>query len=633
MKTLPVAARLYLVLLWLAAAILVVYSLVSGSFTLVLSVMLLGWVPLYVLADYYEFVLEVGHGNRVSMTVSDAPAIFLAAVAGPVGTVAIVAGTLIVDVLRRRPWYKTLFNGALRCITYTALVGIHTFFVAPDAPPFDGPAGLAAYGVMAGTYYVLNTLLVATVLAFSTRRPLLQVYRDSYRTAHWVHFATTPFGALAAVVWYANAWLLPLCVLPLLLLRRWFKTSADLQLQSRRNEALAHEQAELAAERERLLAELRTKQDELVRSSKLAALGTFAAGIGHEFNNLLAGMLGFAQLGLSSDDVREKDEALDVAVRLAMRGRSITGGLLTFARRRDSQHVPYLLDMVVEETLALVERELGKENISVTRRLAPVPETMCDPGQIQQVLLNLVNNARDAMREQGGGTLTVSLDERDGVIELAVSDTGPGIPPHLLDNIFQPFVTTKGALNGSAMPGTGLGLAISHGIVESHGGTLAAHSPPGEGATLIVRLPLMRAAAPPGVPARRDLPPLRVLLVDDDVDVAQALARLLEGGGHHVAVAESGAAALQAYGAYHYDLVITDVVMPGMGGIELARRLRELDSQVVLLVMSGQGSVQQVELLAHAGVQGILRKPFTLDELLQAIERLKPAESRGVRAG
>jgi signal transduction histidine kinase len=621
MKSLPSVARWYLYTLWAGATLLLIATLASYPYSLALILTLLLWIPLYVVADYYEFQLDVGHGNSVSMTVADAPAFFLAAVAGVQGTIAIVLGSLLVDLLRRRPWYKTLFNGALRCFTFLTLVSIHDTLVPRDLHPFAGSAGLLAYVLMAGAYYVVNTLLVATILAFSTRRPPLQVYQDSFATVHWVHFATTPFGALAAAMWPTNPWLLPLCVLPLMLLQRWFKTSADLQSESRRNEALAREQAELAAERERLLGELRTKQAELVRSSKLAALGTFAAGIGHEFNNLLAGMLGFAQLGLASQDVREKDEALEVAVRLAMRGRSITGGLLTFARRRETQHVPYLLDLVVEETLALVERELAKENIALVRRITPVPETMCDPGQIQQVVLNLVNNARDAMRAQGGGTLTVALAEHNRQLELVVSDTGHGIPAELLDSIFQPFVSTKGALNGSATPGTGLGLAISHGIIEGHGGSIEVRSPSGEGATMIVRLPVVAATLAEPAPALPG-PPLRVLIVDDEPDVGRSLARLLEGHGHDVVVAQNAEAALRAFEARSYDVVLTDVVMPGMGGVALVRSLRALNPAAAVIAMSGQGGDLSEQQLAEAGVQALLRKPFALDELLREFERV-----------
>jgi two-component system NtrC family sensor kinase len=379
-------------------------------------------------------------------------------------------------------------------------------------------------------------------------------------------------------------------------------------------------QAALAMEHARLFEELRHKQDELVRSSKLAALGTFSAGIAHEFNNLLAGILGFAELGRTSDNVAEKDEALNVAVQACLRGRSITSGLLTFARRSDPQRGAHQIRDAVEETLTLVERELAKVNIRVERRLHPVPPTICDLGQISQVLLNLMTNARDAMMEQGG-VITIDLSQRDGMIELAVSDTGTGIAPELLDQMFQPFMTTKGALGGSKTPGTGLGLAISYGIVESHGGTITPRSELGRGTTMTVRLPITGPAVVAAMAAPAPLPPLRILVVDDERIVAEALMRLLESYGHRVSLALDGELGLELYREQPFDLVITDVIMPGMGGAEFSKRLQAIDSQAQVLVMTGQPVSSQVDQMLSAGAIGVVSKPFETEELLAIIER------------
>jgi signal transduction histidine kinase len=248
-------------------------------------------------------------------------------------------------------------------------------------------------------------------------------------------------------------------------------------------------QAAVTLENARLFDELRHKQVELIQSSKLAAVGTFAAGIAHEFNNLLGSMLGYAELGHSTRDVEEKDRSLDVVIHACRRGRSITRGLLTFARRQEHQRMLADVTDVVHETLTLVELDLRKSRISVVRKIEPVPLTYCDLGQLSQVVLNFVTNARDAMK-QNGGTLTVGVRERQGQIELSVSDTGCGIPPELLDKIFEPFVTTKGALGGSQTPGTGLGLSVSYGIVKEHGGTITVESEVDRGTTMTVWLPI-----------------------------------------------------------------------------------------------------------------------------------------------
>jgi signal transduction histidine kinase len=249
-------------------------------------------------------------------------------------------------------------------------------------------------------------------------------------------------------------------------------------------------QAATVIENARLFDELHRKQAELIQSTKMAAVGTFAAGIAHEFNNLLAGMLGHAELGHRIADMEEKDRSLEVVIQSCQRGRSITQGLLTFARRQD--HKRQLADVAeaINETLMLVEVDLRKSRIAVVRQLEIVSPTICDLGQLSQVVLNLVTNARDAMKPQGG-TLTIGLSEHDGAIEISVIDTGTGIPEEIRDKIFEPFVTTKGALGGSQTPGTGLGLSVSYGIVRDHGGEILVASQVGGGTTMTVRLPVV----------------------------------------------------------------------------------------------------------------------------------------------
>jgi signal transduction histidine kinase len=253
--------------------------------------------------------------------------------------------------------------------------------------------------------------------------------------------------------------------------------------------SFAH-QAAVVVENARLFDELRHKQAELIQSSKLAAVGTFAAGIAHEFNNLLGSMLGYAELAASSDEVEEKNSSLDVVIQACRRGRSITRGLLTFARRQEHHRTLADVTDAINETLTLVELDLQKSSIDVVRQIEPVPLTICDLGQLSQVVLNLITNGRDAMKPQGG-TLTIGLRERNNMIELSVSDTGCGIAPDIRDKVFEPFVTTKGALGGSQTPGTGLGLSVSYGIVQEHNGTIQVESEIGQGTTMTVHLPIV----------------------------------------------------------------------------------------------------------------------------------------------
>lgn len=373
----------------------------------------------------------------------------------------------------------------------------------------------------------------------------------------------------------------------------------------------------------RLFRKLQESQAELIQSSKLAAVGTFAAGIAHEFNNLLAGMLGYAQLGLATADLATKNDAFKVVVDTCKRGKSITGSLLTFARRQEPRRELADLYDAVQGTLTLMEIELRKHNIQIVRTIRPVPLTICDAGQISQVFLNLLTNARDAMKPEGG-TLTVSLDSSEKEIVLAVSDTGHGIPEQLRDKIFEPFVTTKGALGGSATPGTGLGLSVSYGIVKSHGGTFDVDSEPDKGTTMTIRIPIVdnpqaAAAIAEAEQEPEDLPPLRLLIVDDDVSIGGSLKGLLEHIGHQVTVTTEGTAALDAYRANSIDIVLTDLAMPGMSGLQLLRELRTVDPEARVLVFTGQATERQVEEALNSGAVAVLRKPFELEEVLKAL--------------
>lgn len=383
-------------------------------------------------------------------------------------------------------------------------------------------------------------------------------------------------------------------------------------------------QASMVIENARLFRTVQESQAELVQSSKLAAVGTFAAGIAHEFNNLLAGMLGYAQLGLATDESDTKNESLKVVVDTCKRGKSITSSLLTFSRRQAPRRELADLCEAVEGTLTLMEIELKKFNIVVERMINPVPLTICDAGQISQVFLNLLTNARDAMKPDGG-TLIVTLDNDDKTIILAVRDTGSGIPDAIRDKIFEPFVTTKGALGGSATPGTGLGLSVSYGIVQSHGGTFEVASEIGKGTTMTMRLPILTdpftalQVVDADQQTQEQLPALRLLIVDDDQTIARSLQGLLQKAGHSAHIVADAVSALQQYRTDGFDMVLTDLQMPGMSGIELMGELRSYDPDVTLLAFTGQAMDTQIEQARAAGALSVMRKPVEINEVVEAM--------------
>ncbi len=253
--------------------------------------------------------------------------------------------------------------------------------------------------------------------------------------------------------------------------------------------AISIENSTLYDELRKNMEDLKRSQQELIESSKLAAVGTLAAGVAHEFNNLLAAISGHTELGLISEDMDEIQQALNVVVESVDRAKRITANLLTFARRREPRMEIADVTEAVETPLQLMERDLQKSNIKLVREFSDVPAIVCDAGQISQVCLNLLTNARDAMLSDGG-TVTVKVKQDGDDIVIAFSDTGGGVPDHIMDKLFEPFVTTKGPLGGGDVSGTGLGLSVSYGIVKNHGGTIEVETEEGKGSTFTVRLPI-----------------------------------------------------------------------------------------------------------------------------------------------
>ncbi|WP_298818932.1 hybrid sensor histidine kinase/response regulator [Chloroflexus sp.] len=406
-----------------------------------------------------------------------------------------------------------------------------------------------------------------------------------------------------------------------------FETVRGLKEDEQRLLAAFARHAAAAIQNARLFRRWQETQTELGRSAKLAAVGTFAASIAHEFNNLLAGMLGYAQLGLADDQVETKNEALKVVLDTCKRGRSITGSLLTFARRRDSRRELSDLREVIDGTITLMEIELRKHNIRVVRKIEMVPPTICDAGQISQVFLNLLTNARDAMKPQGG-TLTVTLRSEADWIILQVEDTGHGIPEAIRRQIFQPFVSTKNTTGSQS--GTGLGLAVSYGIIQNHNGQFEVESEVGKGTKMTIRLPIVQEEAQPD--NLSPIPPQKILVIDDDEASAQTLTNLLTQAGHHVTYCAHSAEAVAIYTANQFDLVLSDVVMPELDGISLLNVLRSYDPTVSVILFTGQIEPDQVATMAASGAYAVLRKPFAADELLATVQAAYHDRERARRA-
>lgn len=403
-----------------------------------------------------------------------------------------------------------------------------------------------------------------------------------------------------------------------------------------RNASLAAQAVELRTtldERERAQAALRESEEQMRHSQKMEAVGRLAGGLAHDMNNLLMAISAHAGflLGDSRDEEEVRRDAREIQ-RAAERAASLTRQLLAFGRRQVL--LPEVLDVnaVVRETTAMLRRLIG-EHIEVVTRLDPRdPAVVADAGQLAQVLLNLVVNARDAIAESGrieiaSGQLTLGAGERPDLAEgpyvrLTVSDDGVGMSPEVLERIWEPFYTTKGAGEG-----TGLGLATVYGIVTQSGGFVSVTSSPGRGSSFEVLLPAAGGAAPPPAevsPAQESAQVgARVLLVEDEPVVMAVIERMLVAAGHRVTTASDGVEALERVATEQVDLVLSDLTMPRMGGRELAARLRERAPSVKVVLASGYSDHAVDDLNEQIPV---LQKPFTPVQLAAALrDALQPS--------
>jgi two-component system cell cycle sensor histidine kinase/response regulator CckA len=387
--------------------------------------------------------------------------------------------------------------------------------------------------------------------------------------------------------------------------------------------------------------ELATQQ-QLQRQERLAAIGQLAAGIAHDFNNLMSVIILYAQLLAQSPNIGERErDRLNLIEQQGQRGAKMIRQILDFSRRTVLERQPLNLTPLLQEQVKLLERTLP-EHITVQLQVAPGDYVVrADPTRIEQIIVNLAVNARDAMPE--GGDLILALDRlqvgssrtapvagmRPGAwVQLAVKDTGTGIAAEALDHLFEPFFTTK-----APGLGTGLGLAQVHGIVAQHDGFITVASAAGQGATFTIYLPALTMVTPDMAPTA---PPSalasgagqRILVVEDDPALQRTLAELLELWNYRVATVANGKAALALLEqtSEPFDLILSDVVMPEMSGLALFRTLRQRQVPTPVVLMTGHPMVDELEGLRAMGLQAWLPKPPVAEQLAETIARVLKQE-------
>lgn len=371
-------------------------------------------------------------------------------------------------------------------------------------------------------------------------------------------------------------------------------------------------------------------QQKLLQSEKLSALGEMISGVAHELNNPLAVVMGYAQL-LDSDlvevDDARRQEKIRTIHREADRCQRIVQNLLSFARNRSPERQPVDLNAAVHAVVRLVEYSLRVNDVEMVLDLSTeLPAVMGDGHQLQQVILNLVNNAQHALQEVARPRrLSISTVHRDREVVLQVKDNGVGIPPDMLPKVFDPFFSTK-----EVGKGTGLGLSLAYGCITEHGGEIHVESPPGEGTCFTLELPVTSAQAvgptdESTVPVRAGRPARsrNILVVDDEPSVAEVIAEVLLAAGHHVEVAHDGREASKRVAEGGVDLIITDLMMPHVSGYELYEEVRRLSPELAARMIFSTGDTVSEgtrEFLRRTG-NAYLAKPFQITVLQELVEK------------
>lgn len=383
---------------------------------------------------------------------------------------------------------------------------------------------------------------------------------------------------------------------------------------------------------ERLFVEARLRQ-----AQKMESLGTLAGGVAHDFNNILTAIHGFATLAESEAENNDslRDDLSEI-LKATQRAGDLVKQILTFSRMGASEKLPVRMDLIIKEVLKLLRSTLPS-NIEIINLVNKTQEkVLADPTQIHQIMMNLCTNSFHAM-EETGGTLKVSLAQISQeeitaenlaslkdcpYLKLMVKDTGTGIPPDLMESIFDPYFTTKGIGEG-----TGLGLSVVQGIVKDCGGEIVVESTVGKGSCFTLYFPITKTgSASVSTPARTEYwaGTENILLVDDEPSILKIGTRMLNRGGYHVHTEVNGHAALGYIKKHHerIDLILSDMTMPKMTGFELAQRLLELPYDIPIILMTGYSNALSRAKIKEAKIKAIITKPLFMKDLMPTIRKV-----------
>ncbi|MFC1928920.1 MEDS domain-containing protein [Chloroflexota bacterium] len=372
-----------------------------------------------------------------------------------------------------------------------------------------------------------------------------------------------------------------------------------------------------AEEREKQL------QHELNVTSRLVTVGEMAAGIAHEINNPLTGVVGFSDLLLKKDIPEDTRKDVSIIYEGARRIASIIDRMLRFARQTKPERKQVNVNDIIETTLAMRESEMKTGNINVTTELAPdLPLISADAGLLQQAFLNIILNAEQAMKEaHSKGGLTVKTEKMDNTIRASFKDDGPGIAKKNIDKLFNPFFTTK-----EVGQGTGLGLSICYSIIKQHDGKIYAESTLGKGTTFFIELPVVDKGeqlklSEPAAGKPQSTSKARILVIDDDPTVQEFITAVLTEEGHEIEIVDNGDDAMERLSNEEYDVILLDIKLPGMSGIEIYEQLQKSSKSLTKKVIFITGDVMSVDTMVFikSSQTSYIAKPFDAEKLVTEI--------------
>jgi len=398
--------------------------------------------------------------------------------------------------------------------------------------------------------------------------------------------------------------------------------------------SISIENAQLFSDLKQTLQELKLAQDQIVQAEKLRAMGEMASGVAHDFNNVLAVVLGNIQLLLYQLDHLSPEEIRDG---LKIIEQSSKDGAETVRRiqeftgvRRDKEFVSLSLNEIITEVVNITQPrwkdQTQKKGIQVglAAQLGEIPLIMGSPSELREVLTNIIFNAVDAMPE--GGKLTIATQpQAEGWVEVRIADTGIGMTEEVKKRIFDPFFTTKGVTN------SGLGMSVSYGIIKRHGGEILIESELGKGTTFIIHLPTgygEEETAVKEVTPIKESRQARILVIDDEDSVRDILSRMLKTKGHQVVVASNGEEGIEQFRSQPFDLVFTDLGMPKISGWEVGKTIKGINPKIPIAMITGWGMELDREKMSESGIDLIVSKPFNFDQVIHLVSEAMELKER-----